>query len=909
MDVPLFYQPPVPRHVPIQPKSAEEIIAEGTAREAQRKREQGKTKAAAAGAAAMRCLPLTRAPKRIIPDGSVLQAWASMSNTAGPLTEGQKELQKLTTENTERNTAYGCVIERTEAFVDLPRPPSPTSRVRTKAQKAREVERQSRNERAQRRSAAKDGEGDSSIASTSAEERRLAPGDEFEWTEPERRRKGRHVRWAQSLVHDDNAGVGPQTPEHSAAGGVGRRCLARTYELDRHGNTLDPPPATEPLRVMVRETRLFLTMSPPEEESAELAATTTEAASPPTATAAATGPGPRRTKLSWAQLVRLESIFAQTWYPSWAEKDTLAREFDLEHQQINVWFCNRRTKAKREKETMPDSFIPSHAQAALKSKRARPSEPPIDSLGSTTMTREPTPEPAPSSRASSTTPDPRPIALPPIRTSPPLAPAPAPVSASSAASIQAKLSSSLSAALLGSATSTAYRAPYVSQPPSQNRSRDRSLSPGPRTRRHRSNSAASPRHSPHRQYTYPFTHQRSHSGSPPAPTLAPIGRPDYPHALPPFHKTGPHSSLPAALPAPPTTKPHELYQRYPAGDHLRGPFVRSPLLAHRAPDSQVASPTHSPIDHEHRKLLAQQQHIQAIPHVGALQVAPHMGAFPTMPVVGVFQGTAPPPAELPISVWQAHPLVRTRARITREQLRALEALFAKTWFPTSQQRAEAANATGMREYSVTVWFQNRRSKAKKEGISPPEGDRAKLRKDKGPKRDLGTHVFEVGSSRHPEPMATGAPAYAPSGSADSHPPMAEHNLVWLEDARSRGRAPVMKAAGSHSPRITDNKPERSRSPRSRSWSGAEPEPESDLEMESESESRTSRPHYQPGGEPRGTNALSSKGSPSVLCQRWSPSNATPVIVFIIWRGYSQAKFWPQSHWVRRGHIRAYSTRD
>ena len=69
---------------------------------------------------------------------------------------------------------------------------------------------------------------------------------------------------------------------------------------------------------------------------------------------------------------------------------------------------------------------------------------------------------------------------------------------------------------------------------------------------------------------------------------------------------------------------------------------------------------------------------------------------------------APPPAELPISVWQAHPLVRTRARITREQLRALEALFAKTWFPTSQQRAEAASATGMREYSVTVWFQNRR---------------------------------------------------------------------------------------------------------------------------------------------------------------------------------------------------------
>ncbi|QRV87857.1 homeobox domain protein [Ceratobasidium sp. AG-Ba] len=43
----------------------------------------------------------------------------------------------------------------------------------------------------------------------------------------------------------------------------------------------------------------------------------------------------RRTKLTWAQLVRLEGIFAQTWYPSWADKDALAREFALEHQQVN----------------------------------------------------------------------------------------------------------------------------------------------------------------------------------------------------------------------------------------------------------------------------------------------------------------------------------------------------------------------------------------------------------------------------------------------------------------------------------------------------------------------------------------------------------------------------------------------
>ncbi|QRV72989.1 homeobox domain protein [Ceratobasidium sp. AG-Ba] len=545
----------------------------------------------------------------------------------------------------------------------------------------------------------------------------------------------------------------------------------------------------------------------------------------------------RRTKLTWAQLVRLEGIFAQTWYPSWADKDALAREFALEHQQINVWFCNRRTKAKREKEHMPDSFIPSHAQAALKSIRARhipsPRDPP-------TPERAPMPErdSPPSSRASSTAPDPRALVLPPIRTDDDARrPPPAPVSAESAASIQAQLSSSLSAALLGS-SSAAYRTPY--RPDDRDRDRDRSPSPAhPHPPRHRSNSAGA-RHSPYaaRQHTYPFTHRaRSRSGSPPQPTLAPIGRPDYAQALPSFHTA---AGLPPALPAPPNTKPHDPYTaRYASGDIIHACV---PLLAHPLSDPQVASPTVlSPSDDPRKALLAQP--IQAPPHVGALQSAPHVGAFHSMPVVGVFQGTAPPPTELPISVWQAHPLVRTRARITREQLRALEALFAKTWFPTSQQRAEAASVTGMREYSVTVWFQNRRSKAKKEGLQPPEGDRSKLRKDKGPKRDLGTHVFEVGSSRHPEPMA--APATGtPYASAPAAPGTPAQNLVWLEDARSRGLAPVMKTNGSQSG-YAENAADRPGSPRS--WTDAEGELESDAEMESEADSRprgSSQPQYQ-----------------------------------------------------------------
>ncbi|KAB5595354.1 hypothetical protein CTheo_1226 [Ceratobasidium theobromae] len=671
MDVPLFYQPP----------SAEE----GT----RRQREQGKVKVAAAAAAALRCLPLQRAPRRIIPDGSALQELAVGS-------DGQKELQRLTAANTERNTAYECVIERTNRYVDEPRPPSPTSRVRTKAQKAREMERQSRDERAQRRAAR---------GSASASEERVAVEDE--WTEEAG--AGRRVRWARALVHDD-AGVGLHAP---GAGPGARGCLARVggvYAQERSELTIAD-----------------IWAGPAREHGGKWGGGAGGAGGGGAVGVIHDGvPPTEHAELGTAGAAGECVCAVVVGAPASVDRADPRRE----HQQINVWFCNRRTKAKREKEQMPGCFIPQ-----LLSQR----EPPVPPA----MAREPTP----SSRASSTTPDPRPIALPPIRTTPP--PVPTPVSASSAASIQAKLSSSLSAALLGSAASSAYRTPYE----------PRRRSPSPRRRR-----STSPR--PLRQHTYPP--YRAHSGSPP------------------------FKAFPAALPAPPTTKP-DLY-RFAGGLLCVVMFTGLCVADDKLP-------------------------LAAAPHVGALQAAPHVGAFHSLPVVGVFQGTAPPPAELPISVWQAHPLVRTRARITRDQLRALEALFAKTWFPTSQQRAEAATATGMREYSVTVWFQNRRSKAKKEGITPPEGDRAKLRKDKGPKRDLGTHVFEVGSSRHPDPV----PAYPP--------PQPEQNLVWLEDARSRGRVKPQ------SPRITDNPP--SRSPRSRSWSADH----SDADMESESESRPQYRQY------------------------------------------------------------------
>ncbi|KAG9101708.1 hypothetical protein FRC06_002718 [Ceratobasidium sp. 370] len=234
MDVPLFYQPPTPRLPPIQQRTAEEIIAQGVEREAQRKRErQGQAKAAATAAAALRCVPLARA-RQIIPDR--LQSWASTSG----LSESQKEVERLTRENTERNTVYACTLEMTEAFRDAPRPPSPTSRIRTKAQKAKEVERQERAERAQRRSASR---GDT-LVETPEPRPVLAPGDDEVWESSER---PGHVRWAQRLVNDDTGAV----PSAKPAAGAGRGCLKQTYSLDGHGNALGDSEAGGSERVVV----------------------------------------------------------------------------------------------------------------------------------------------------------------------------------------------------------------------------------------------------------------------------------------------------------------------------------------------------------------------------------------------------------------------------------------------------------------------------------------------------------------------------------------------------------------------------------------------------------------------------------------------------------------------------------
>ncbi|EEB93423.1 hypothetical protein MPER_07921, partial [Moniliophthora perniciosa FA553] len=55
---------------------------------------------------------------------------------------------------------------------------------------------------------------------------------------------------------------------------------------------------------------------------------------------------------------------------------------------------------------------------------------------------------------------------------------------------------------------------------------------------------------------------------------------------------------------------------------------------------------------------------------------------------------------------------RKRCRVTPEQLKHLERIFATDRNPTAARRREISEMLGMQERQTQVWFQNRRAKAK-----------------------------------------------------------------------------------------------------------------------------------------------------------------------------------------------------
>ena len=146
---------------------------------------------------------------------------STLNTPAAPWMSG-KELKTTTDRNTMRNQVYLCAIDRQVVHVPGPRPPSPTSKIRTTADRDEEEKKKSREHRAKRRGTSGQ-EGSPERPVIEKVERARGPGDEEDWKTPARPAKkaktgiDKSVKWDRQLViiRDDGSGVCPPTSEGS----------------------------------------------------------------------------------------------------------------------------------------------------------------------------------------------------------------------------------------------------------------------------------------------------------------------------------------------------------------------------------------------------------------------------------------------------------------------------------------------------------------------------------------------------------------------------------------------------------------------------------------------------------------------------------------------------------------------
>ena len=121
----------------------------------------------------------------------------------------EKELKVATQRNTARNEVYHCAIDRQIIRKTGQRPPSPTSKIPTIADREEQERKVGRDQRAKRRSRGSDAseEGDDDIRLTVVERISKFRGDEDDYTTPARPLKkakisdeGKGVRWDKGLV-------------------------------------------------------------------------------------------------------------------------------------------------------------------------------------------------------------------------------------------------------------------------------------------------------------------------------------------------------------------------------------------------------------------------------------------------------------------------------------------------------------------------------------------------------------------------------------------------------------------------------------------------------------------------------------------------------------------------------------
>jgi hypothetical protein len=131
----------------------------------------------------------------------------------------EKELKSITDLNTSRNLVFFCAIDRQIVRKAGPRPPSPTSKIRTVEQRDEEEKKKGREERAKRRVK---GDGEAGEEDTGPETGEISgietmilgskgPGEDEDWFEPERptkrvkvdhitAKKEKSVRWNRELI-------------------------------------------------------------------------------------------------------------------------------------------------------------------------------------------------------------------------------------------------------------------------------------------------------------------------------------------------------------------------------------------------------------------------------------------------------------------------------------------------------------------------------------------------------------------------------------------------------------------------------------------------------------------------------------------------------------------------------------
>ncbi|WVQ94850.1 hypothetical protein IAU59_001933 [Kwoniella sp. CBS 9459] len=211
-------------------------------------------------------------PKRAVKPPSKPPA-ASASASALVAGVSEKELKRTTERNTAKNQVYHCAIDRQVVFQPGPRPPSPTSKIRTTAERDEEEKKAARGDRARRRK----GEDDEADDGAKAKERwpviekmviDKAPGDDEDFVSPPRpakkvktdnKGKNKAVKWDRGLtvIRDDGSvrASRERSREDEQQQDPPKGCLKSKTPLDQHGNV---PDSSRPV-IDLKRTRIVVT--------------------------------------------------------------------------------------------------------------------------------------------------------------------------------------------------------------------------------------------------------------------------------------------------------------------------------------------------------------------------------------------------------------------------------------------------------------------------------------------------------------------------------------------------------------------------------------------------------------------------------------------------------------------------